>query len=158
VVGKPGERRRGEGRGPGQAHGVSRWTAPGRGAVERGQALVEAALTLPMLLIVALALVQFALFVHARHVVTAAVQDGARVAAGAGNTTSDGLRHAEAILRAGLGRDAQGVTLQPRETDEVVVMEAEGYLAPIIPWVGSPGLPLRGRAEISKERFRADLG
>ena len=41
---------------------------------EAGQALAEAAVAVPLLVLVAIALVQFALFHHAQDVVTAAVQ------------------------------------------------------------------------------------
>ena len=43
--------------------------------------MLEAAVAFPVLLMVAIGLVQFALFAHAQNVVTGAVQDGARVAA-----------------------------------------------------------------------------
>ena len=46
--------------------------------LQRGSAMVESAITFPVLLMVGLGLVQFALFYHAENVVTGAVQDGAR--------------------------------------------------------------------------------
>ena len=122
---------------------------------ERGQALVEAALTLPLLLLVAIGLVQFALFVHAQAVVTGAVQDGARVAAAEGRTAADGVAHAEALLGAGLGRSARDVTVRASEGGETVALEAQGRLRAIIPWVADATLPLGARAVMSKEGFRA---
>jgi Flp pilus assembly protein TadG len=122
---------------------------------ERGQALVEAALTFPLLLLVAIGLVQFALFVHAQGVVTGAVQDGARIAAAEGRTPADGVTHAEALLDAGLGRSARDVTVRGSEGGGTVALEAQGRLRAIVPWVADATLPLGARAVMSKEGFRA---
>jgi Flp pilus assembly protein TadG len=122
---------------------------------ERGQALIEAALTFPLLLLVAIGLVQFALFVHAQSVVTGAVQDGARVAAAEGRTVGDGVAHAEALLGAGLGRSARDVTVRGSEGGGTVALEAQGRLRAIVPWVADATLPLGARAVMSKEGFRA---
>ena len=121
----------------------------------QGQAMLEAALVLPMLLLVAIGLVQFALFAHAQHVVIGAVQDGVRVAAADGRTVSDGVSRTETLLQAGLGRSADQVRIQGREDGGRVVVEAEGNLRTIIPWMGEATLPLRGRATMAKEMFRA---
>jgi Flp pilus assembly protein TadG len=119
-----------------------------------GQAMVEAAVAFPLLLLVAIGLVQFALFVHAQNVVTGAVQDGARVAAAADRTPADGVAHAQALLRAGLGRSASDIAVRAVEDSDVVVIEAQGRLRTIIPWVADASLPLGARAVMSKERFR----
>lgn len=124
----------------------------------RGQALVEAALAFPLLLLVAIGLVQFALFVHAQQVVTAAVQDGARVAAAEDRTAADGVAHAQALLGAGLGQSAGAIGVQGSDEGDVVVIEAQGRLRTIIPWVADASLPLRARAVVSKERFRVGPG
>ena len=121
---------------------------------EAGQAVVEAAVAFPLLLMLAIALVQFALFTHAQHVVTAAVQDGARVAAHDGQTVRDGVEYAQSLLEAGLGRTAADVSLNGADGSDVVVLEARGRLSMIIPWVGDGSLPLQARAIVSKERFR----
>lgn len=120
--------------------------------------LVEAAVAFPLLLLVAIGLVQFALFVHAQHVVTGAAQDGARVAAAEDRTAADGVAHAQALLRGGLGQSAEAVSVQGSGGGDVVVIEAHGRLRTIIPWVADATLPLRARAVVSKERFRAGPG
>ena len=117
--------------------------------------MLEAALAFPLLLMVAIGLVQFALFAHAQHVVIGAVQDGARVAAADGRSVSDGVSRAKDLLRAGLGRTASDVQIQGSEEGEVVVVEADGSLRTIIPWVGDATLPLHSRAIVAKEKFRA---
>lgn len=124
------------------------------GGSERGQAMVEAAVAFPLLLLVAIGLVQFALFAHASNVVMGAVQDGARVAASGDRTLHDGVAHAQALLQAGLGRSAGDVALSAADRGEVVVVEAQGRLRTIIPWVADASLPLNARAVMSKEHFR----
>lgn len=124
----------------------------------RGQALAEAAIAFPVLLIVAIGLVQFALFYHAQNVVTGAVQDGARVAAAEDRTIGDGIAHTQALLRAGLGRSAGAVSVRGEEGAEAVAVEARGQLRTIIPWVADVSLPLGARSVMGKERFRAGLG
>ena len=122
-------------------------------ADRRGQALLEAAVALPLLLLVALGLVQFALLVHAQHVVTGAVQDGARVAAAYDGSVGRGVAHTRDVLRAGLGRQAAEVTVTGSGGGWVVLIEARGTLRLIIPWVADAGLPLRARAISTKEAF-----
>ena len=124
-------------------------------AGQKGQASLELALALPLLLLVAIALLQFAVFYHAQNVVTAAVQDGARVAAADGRSLEEGLGHARALLQAGLGGRAGDVQLQGQDTGDVVLIEARGGLRAIIPWGADARLPLGARALMDKERFRA---
>lgn len=123
-----------------------------------GQALVEVAVVFPLLLLVAIGLVQFALYMHAQNVVTGAVQDGARVAAEDGRSLSDGVTTAQALLQAGLGPEASGVTLHGQEDQNVVVLRAQGQLRTIIPWVADETLPLGARATMSREHFRPGGG
>ena len=121
---------------------------------ERGQVLVETAVALPVLLLVAIGLVQFALYYHAQNVVTIATQDGARLAAAEDRTLEDGVSHAQALLRAGLGRSATDVTVQGDNRGETITIEAGGRLHTIIPWVADATVPLAARWVVSKERFR----
>lgn len=127
-------------------------------SARRGQVMAEAAIAFPVLLVVAIGLVQFALFYHAHNVVTGAVQDGARVAAAEDRTLADGVAHAQTLLRAGLGRSADAVAVQGAEDAEAVAVEARGQLRTIIPWVAGVSLPLEARSVMIKERFRADPG
>ena len=122
---------------------------------ERGDAVVEAAVTLPLLLIVALALVQFALYAHARHVVAAAAQEGARAAAAEGASLEEGVGYAQDLLRAGLGQTAGSISLRAVDDGQQVTVAAAGQLPMVIPWVADAGLPLSATAAVAKERFRA---
>lgn len=137
----------------GQGNPAERAASP-----EAGQTLVETAIVFPLLLMVALGLVQFALYYHSQNVVVGAVQDGARVAAAEDRTLAEGVAHAQTLLQAGLGRSAGDVALQGTDGGDVVVVEARGRLHTIIPWVADSTLPLSARAVVSKERFRAGSG
>ena len=125
---------------------------------EEGQTLLETAIAFPVLLLVALALVQFALYYHAESVVTGATQDGARVAAAEDSGIAAGVAHTQALLQAGLGRSATGVAVQGVDGGDTVEIETQGSLKLIIPWVGGGSLPLRARSVMSKERFRVGAG
>lgn len=128
------------------------------GWVTRGQAMVEVAVVFPLLVLVAIGLVQFALYAHAENVVTGAVQDGARVAAEDGRSLSDGVSTAQSLLQAGLGSEASMVALHGQEDQNVVVLQAQGRLHTIIPWVADVSLPLSAQATMSRERFRVGGG
>lgn len=123
-------------------------------ALATGQAMVEVALVFPLLLIVAIGLLQFALYAHAENVVTGAAQDGARIAAEEGRTLDDGVNHTRAILQAGLGPTAANVTVTGSDGGDVVVITVTGRLRTMIPWVADATLPLKAQAVMSKERFR----
>lgn len=123
--------------------------------LEGGSTVVETAVTLPLLLMVTLALVQFAVYAHATHVVAAAAQEGARAAAAEGASLEEGVAYAQELLRAGLGQTAGAVGLRAEDDGQSVTVSATGELRTIIPWVAGAGLPLTARAAVSKERFRA---
>jgi Flp pilus assembly protein TadG len=126
-----------------------------RVAWQRGQGMVDAAITFPLLLLTAIGLVQFALFAHAQNVVTVAVQEGARVAASEDRSLADGLSHARALLEAGLGRSVEDLAVSGTDGADTVSVEARGRLRLIIPWAVDATLPLAARSVVSKERFRA---
>lgn len=120
--------------------------------------MVETAVAFPLLIMVAVTLVQFALYVHAENVVIGSVQDGARVAAEDGRSLDEGLAHTRALLQAGLGPTAANVSVTGAEGVDAVVVEAQGGLSAIIPWAGDGLLPLHARTVMSKERFRGGPG
>src|SRR3972149_5043894 len=77
---------------------------------ERGQAMVELVLVLPVLLIILIGVVQFALVYHAKDVATTAAQEGARLAAADGRTPAEGAARARDVLQSGLGRTGSEVS------------------------------------------------
>ena len=117
----------------------------------RAQATVELAVVFPLLVLVATALLQFAIYYHARNVVVAAVQEGARAAAALDGSEDAGEERARAVLRAGLGEPVRrNIDLhRPVIGAELVRMEAEGSMRLFI-----GQLPLNVVAEVSRERFR----
>ena len=120
--------------------------------------MVEAAVAFPVLLMVALGLLQFALFYHAENVVIGAVQDGARVAASGDRTLEDGVLVARGILQAGLGQSATEVAVRGSDGGDAVAIEARGHLRMIIPWVADATLPLWARSVVSREHFSVGPG
>jgi len=119
--------------------------------------MVESAITFPVLLMVGLGLVQFALFYHAENVVTGAVQDGARVAAAEDGTLDQGVQYAQTIIKAGLDQGTDPIQVQAIDGGDAVAVTAQGRMHLIIPWVADATLPLQARAVINKERFHAGL-
>jgi Flp pilus assembly protein TadG len=122
---------------------------------ERGQSLVELVLVLPALLFVLLAVVQFALVVHAQNVVTAAAQEGARFGAAEGRTATDGAGRAQDVLASGIGSDDGAFTVTARSAGETVVVQVQGHYRLLLPWLTGRTLPLDATAEMRREGFRA---
>ena len=125
---------------------------------QTGQALVEVALVFPVLLALSLGLFQVALYAHARDLVAAAAQEGARLAAEDGRELADGYARVAVLARAGLG-----TTVAPLETHgsmgpESVEFTVDTSLRPILPLPMRDGLPIHVRASASRERFRPNGG
>lgn len=129
-----------------------------RHCLSRGVAMVEMALAFPLLVLVALALVQFALYAHTQNVVVGATQDGARVAANSDRSISDGIATTQALLQAGLGAGASSVTVQGSDNSTTVTIITTGSVPTILPLVGSWSLPVKAQASFSKESFVVGSG
>jgi hypothetical protein len=118
-----------------------------------GQAMLEAALAFSLLILAGAGVLQFSLWMHAEGVVTAAVQDGARVASSNGRTLDEGYREAESLLRDGLGASAALVRLEPTEDAGTVRFEATGTLPAIFPWGPVAAIPLHASASMARDHF-----
>ena len=125
---------------------------------ESGQAVTEAAIVFPLLVLIAAALIQLAIYYHAQNVVVGAVQEGARVAASEDRTVGDGVARTRTLLQAGLGPSAGSVTVEALDGGDLVVVQATGGLRTIVPMVGDLRLPLRARGVAEKEHFTAGPG
>ena len=77
---------------------------------------------------------QFSLWMHAEGVVTAAVQDGARIASTESGTLEQGTAAAQSLLRDGLGPNTAFVKLVPSQDASTVRFEASGTLPALLPW------------------------
>ena len=128
----------------------------------RGQALVEAAVSFPLLVLLLLVIVESSLYVHALHVVLGAAREGAHAAAAEHATiedaVEDGRARAREVLEAGLGRYAASIeVLDPALDGGSVLVEVRGSM-PL--FFGGPGqdtpvqLPLDARSRASREFFR----
>lgn len=122
---------------------------------ESGQSSVELALALPMLLIVLMGAVQFALVHHARNVANTATAEGARLAAGEGNSLLDGAVRTRSVLEAGLGRTGAAFAVTAEDHGETVATRASGEYRLFIPWVSNLTLPIQSSSEVRKEGFRS---
>jgi Flp pilus assembly protein TadG len=119
----------------------------------RAQSLVEVALVLPLLILAGAGVIQFALWMHAEGVVTAAVQDGARIASGETGTLEQGAAVAQALMRDGLGPNAVFVQLVPSQDASTVRFEANGTLPAIFPWGPVTTIPLHASASMARDLF-----
>ncbi len=119
----------------------------------RAQSIVEVAVTFPLLILAGVGVIQFALWMHAEGVVTAAVQDGARVASTEAGTLADGHAVAAALLHDGLGPSAPLVNVVSTEDAAAVRFEAAGNLPAIFPWGPVTTVPLHATALMAKDRF-----
>jgi|SRR5438552_16295894 len=119
----------------------------------RAQSFVEVALVLPLLMLAGAGVVQFSLWMHAEGVVTAAVQDGARVASSESGTLDQGTAAAQSLLRDGLGRNAAFVQLAASQDPSTVRFEASGTMPALLPWGPSTTVPLHASASMSKDQF-----
>lgn len=124
------------------------------GKAQLGASTLELALVLPVLLMSVMAILQLGLFLHAQNVATAAVQDGARLAAEEDRSIAEGKAHARALLTAGLGRSAMAVAVRGSGDRDSVTITVSGRYPTIIPWVNGNTLPLKASATMSRERFR----
>jgi hypothetical protein len=122
---------------------------------QQGQGLIEFAVTLPVLLLVTLVMLEFALFVHAQNVVITACAEGALVAAAADGNVNEGAATAQGLLEAGLGSSAHAVTIQAEDGGPTVSVMARGHLPLLLPGFGGV-LPLSARSVMVKEGIRGN--
>lgn len=138
---------------------MSRRSAPSRGRGllrdESGQSTVELALALPVLLIVLIGAVQFALVHHAENVADTATAEGARLAAGEGNSLLDGAVRTRSVLESGLGPTGAAFAVTAEDRGETVVAHASGEYRLFIPWVSDLAITIESSSEVRKEGFRS---
>ena len=125
------------------------------GDPEAGESMVEFALVLPVLLLVLVGVVQFALVHHAQNVVTTAAQEGARLAAAEGGDAFDGEQRARDVLGSSLGSTGESFEVAATDDGESVTVRASGGYPLIFPWLGSRDIELDATASVRKEGFRS---
>ena len=110
---------------------------------------------MPILLVVLIGAVQFALVQHARTVAQTAATEGARLAASEGYTLQDGALRTRDVLTAGLGASGEGFAVTAEEQGDAVVTHASGSYPLFIPWVVDLSIPIAATGEVWKEGFRS---
>jgi len=123
------------------------------GKHERGSAAVEFALVLPLVLVMALAIVQVGVLVKDQIVVEEAARAGAREAA---VTVDDGeVRQAAIAAAAGLDESRILVTVAREGGAGSAVTVTVGYDAPVdvplVTWLFSPSVAMNGTAVMRQE-------
>jgi Flp pilus assembly protein TadG len=121
---------------------------------ERGSVALELAVVVPVLMLLVLGLLQFALWYHAQNVVQTAAQEGARVAAAEEGSAETGRSRALEVLHDGLGRAAENehavASLDPDAAHVLVTAEMPGLL----PIPGLSSFTLTSESTAFRERFR----
>lgn len=115
---------------------------------DRGSAVVEFALVAPLILLLALGVLQIALALHVRATLVAAAAEGARAAALAGSDPAAGVRRTRALLEQNIaGGVVRRVTASRTVVDglPVVAVRVEGVL-PLVGLLGPVVLTVDGHA------------
>lgn len=117
-------------------------------AGDRGSAVVEFAVVVPMLVLVVLAVVQVALALHVRSTVASAAAEGARVAAVSGGDGAAGVRRTRSALASTLAAGVvEAVTARTVVTGGIATVEIEVRARlPLVGLLGPSTLVLRGHA------------
>jgi len=118
------------------------------GGDERGNATVGFALVTPMLIAVALAVVQLALTLHVRTTLAAAAAEGARAAALSGSDAAAGERRTRAILEGNIAAGSvQQVTVQRELRSGVLVVSVRiDARLPLLGMLGPTAMQVEGHA------------
>ena len=136
---------------------VSRLHADGEGDGERGSAVVEFVLVSVLIVVLLLAVLQVAVYVHLRNVVTASAQEGARYAANADVDSSLGAgRTVEVVAGATSEQTASGLNCSSAEEADpsgltLVVVRCTGAVPSLLSDLGNL-LPLEVTGRAVKER------
>ena len=122
-----------------------------RSSGERGAATAELVIATPLLLLLVLLVVQFALWQHAIHIADAAAQEGARAARLEGGTAADGAARARVFL----AQLSPTILVHPdvvaRRNADTARVEITGQALMVVPCLR---LPVRSVSQGAVEVFR----
>lgn len=122
-----------------------------RGArVDDGYSVVEASITLPVLIMLTMLVVQWALVWHGRHVAEAAAQDGLRAARGYQASATSGQIAAENYLQAVAPRLLTSPQVDVTRTATTVTVHVQASVLSVLP---GNGLGVDETASGPVERF-----
>lgn len=100
---------------------------------DSGSASTELVIVMPLLLLLVLASVHVGLWFHARHLVNAAAQEGARAARASGATDSDGHDRAQQILGDLGSNSVTSPAIVVTRSGSSVTVSVTGQAPPVIP-------------------------
>lgn len=121
---------------------------------DRGSAIVEFVLVAPLLVLLALAVVQVTLLLHARAALTSAAAEGARAGALAGADPGAGVRRATVLVRQNVGAAIVNDIVARREVIDglsVLTVRIEADV-PLIGMLGPTQVEVEGHALIEDVR------
>ena len=120
---------------------------------QSAQGLVEAAYSAVLLVVILGLVLDVALWGHAQNVATAAVQDGARVAAAQGGDLARGNARAHELLAAGLGTGSSMVAVSARDDGQSVTFSARGKWSVVTGPGGDVGFPIAAESRMLKHEW-----
>lgn len=120
---------------------------------DRGSATAELAVATPVLLLMLMLIVQFALWSHASHVAQAAAAQGLGAARTLQGTGADGTREASELLVELAGGPLADPLVETSRDATTVTVTVSGTVTPVVPFVV---LPVRAVAVGPVERFTPD--
>ena len=118
---------------------------------EAGAVTAELVVATPLLLLLVLGVIQFALWQHAEHVATAAAQEGARAARLQGGTAAGGQAEAETFLVQLGSHLITAPSVSAQRDFQNARVEVDGSVESVIPFVH---LPVRAVSSGPVEAFR----
>ncbi|TAK68979.1 MAG: pilus assembly protein [Actinomycetota bacterium] len=115
---------------------------------ERGSAAVEFALVAPLVLVIALAVVQLAFALHVRATLVAAAAEGARVAARADGGAAAGIRRTREVLADNVAAGAVGdITAAMTSSEGLAVAEVRVTAhVPLLGLLGPTAMTVAGHS------------
>jgi Flp pilus assembly protein TadG len=115
---------------------------------DRGSAVLDVALVAPLLVLLALAVVQVGLTVYVRSTIASAAAEGARVSAVSGGDAAVGVRRTRSALDASLAAGVvESVVARPTTVGGVPVIDVEVHARlPLVGLLGPSVLVVHGHA------------
>jgi Flp pilus assembly protein TadG len=110
----------------------------------------------PLLLLMLLAIIQFALWSHATHIAQAAASQGLAAARAQNGTAAAGTARAQQVLDQLAGGPLTGAGVTTDRSVAAAAVRISGTATPVVPFLDS--LPVRAEASGPVERFVSDTG
>ncbi len=120
------------------------------GRSERGAVAAELVIATPLLLLLIMGVIQFALWEHAVHIATAVAQQGVSVSRLQGESAEAGQAEAQSVLDQLGSSVLTGVTITVTKTDQMTTVTVTGHAESI---VGIFSLPVAATASGASESF-----